>query len=689
MSPHARGAVGCLAGALMLIIGGRAAVAGSCDPSYPDPAVVVTAIFDDSVGGCDLNGDDVVSAADTTQALLLSSQIPTPTPTPTATPGPPACPTGGADLLIKIDNQSDISPISLFVNGERLAEDCAAGGLATSYSQVLDCAGSGPLSCGMLHGLAPGRWHHSLQVLKPNSGQLQDRKSLLVAGSPANSIGYVAFASVFTVTSAANTGVGSLRQLLQNADGVPKPLLIQFDPTVFPAGIATAVELEFPLPSLATDDVTIDGTDSNGDMGNRIIDAGAQPIGALTITGARNHVIGLRLRNAGANNRDVLSITGSGADANLVEKTIIDRAASADGIGIDDHAGKDFDDTVNIIRDCEISGASDKGIKVTLNAYARVERSWVHGNSNGGIQATLGGHVEAWSNLVENNFGATAQNGLSANANDDPMMPETGFSALRTRGNISRGNGANGISIRAFSLGDLHDDYLATNGSSGLRVFNDVGPPATAVVQGTSAVCNAVDGAVVANESTADFGGGPLGSPGNNAFAQNDLPGGGSNLRNATTATVSAQNNQWEHCGGGLDCTPTPIAAFDLSDHGLNTPFEPAQAHRAQQPVITSVEATKGETGELLRIFGSGFNVIDGLFAEDHCADVVGRNTCLPVRGNCVQIGGVVAPVEAVTPTMLVVRWPFTCLAPLPLVVKIDQGPNVATSDPFTVCVNP
>lgn len=672
MCPQLRGVACCLAGAVVLVASARTvAAAGNCDPLLPNPTVVIAAIFDGSVGGCDLNGDGGVSAADITDAIR---------------PGP--CPTGGADLLIEIDNQSGTSPVSVFVNGERLAEDCAAGALTTSYSQMLDCPGSGVVSCASFTGLAPGSWHHSLQVLKPNKGQLQDRKSLLVAGSPANGIRYTAFASVFTVTTAKNMGDGSLRQLLQNADGVPKPLLIQFDPAVFPAGVATTIPLDFALPALATDDVTIDGTDSNGEIGNRIIDAGAQPFGALAITGARNHLIGLRLRNAGGNNRDVLNITGTAADGNVVEETIVEQAASADGIGVDSQAGKDFGDTVNVIRDCEISGAADKGVKVTTGAYVRVERCWVHGNSNGGIQATLGGHVEAWSNLVENNFGATAQNGLSANANDDPTMPDTGFSELRTRGNISRGNGANGISIRAFSMADLRDDYLATNGSSGLRIFNDVGPAASAVVQGTSAVCNAVDGAVVANDSTADFGGGSLGSPGNNALAQNNLPAGGSNLRNATTATVSALNNQWEHCGGGPVCNPTPIAAFDLSDHGLNTPFDPAQAHRAQQPVVTSVEETKGKAGELLRIFGSGFNVIDGLFAEDRCADVVGRNTCLPVRGNCVQIGGIAAPVEAVTPTMLVVRWPFTCVAPVPLVVRVDHGPTVATSDPFTVCGN-
>jgi hypothetical protein len=415
------------------------------------------------------------------------------------------------------------------------------------------------------------------------------------------------------------------------------------------------------------------------------VDAGGLPIGVLSITGAHNHIIGLRLRDAGEGNRDALNISGPQAEANIVEQVIVDGATSADGIGIDQSAGTDFAESANVVWNCEVRGAADKGIKVTTGSHARIENCWVHDNVNGGIQAALGGHVQAWYNVVERNQGGSAQNGLSANPLDSPSAGE--FSELLTQGNISRGNGANGISVRA-SVAEIRDDYLAGNGSSGLRVFNDVGDPADARVEGTSAVCNGVDGAVVADASTADLGGGPLGSPGNNAFTQNNLPGGGANLRNSTDLVVYALDNQWENCGSGSVCDYGRIAALDLSDHGLNTIFFPAQAHRAQPLLLAAVSPTKGRQGELLRIFGSGFNVIDGHFAEDNCSDVAGRNRCFPLRGNCVRIGGVSAPVEAVTPTMLVVRWPFTCIGPVKLVVSVDQGPTGSTSQPLTVCTN-
>ncbi|MFQ5664962.1 MAG: right-handed parallel beta-helix repeat-containing protein [Candidatus Binatia bacterium] len=703
---------------LLVLVGVlRPVLAGPVDCGDPPVTATVTvALFSGGDAGatCDANADGMVTAADVTTvvlSLVVPSRSPTaeptadpsptrspqvtPTPTVTATPTgtatmtptPRACPNFGSALQIQIDNQSGVSPVSIVVSGARTGQECRPGSLSTSYEMKIECTGTGVVTCGQLDGLAPGWWRHSIDVKKPRKGQMQHQTSLLVAGDTPDQVRFTVFASVRSVRTTANAGAGSLRAVLQAAMGAPKPVLVQFGPTAFPPGVSTTIHLKSQLPVLAGDDVTIDGTDASGAVGNRIIDADGLPIGALAITGGRNHIIGLRLRNSGGNNRDILNISGPAADGNIVERSIIEGPGSADGIGVDRHAGKDFRDTVNLIRDCEVTGVSDKGIKVTTGAYARIERCWVHDNANGGIQATLGGHVQAWHNVVERNRGSAAQNGLSANARDGADL--SGFSELDSWGNIARGNGANGVSVRGFSFARLRDDYLATNGAAGLRVFNDVGAPATAIIEGTSAVCNGVDGAVVADASRADLGGGAFGSPGNNAFAQNNLPVGGANLRNATSLPVSAVNDQWEHCGRETTCNDAAIAGLDLSDHGAHTTFVPPQAHRSQRPpTLLAVAPTKGREGELLRIFGTGFNVIDGHFSEDKCADVVGRNRCVPLRGNCVQVNGVSAPVEAVTPTMLVVRWPFTCLEPAELVVKTDQGATGATSLPITVCTN-
>lgn len=672
----------------------------ACDAWPPDPLPVIHGIFAAEPDlCCDANGDGLVSAADLVSASLAARPSPTATgtetatasptssPSPTSTPTPAICPDGGAGLEIGIDNQTGAESVTVALSGQRVGEHCAAGALAGTYEMTLACGAGAAETCARLRGLAPGFWLHSVRVIEPARGQVQHRTSLLTAGFVPNRLDFTAFASVLTVTSTANSGNGSLRRALLDAGAAAKPALIQFDATVFPPGEPTAIQLQFALPNLTASRVTIDGTDPSGAIGNRIVDAGGLGIGALSINGAQNHVVGLRLRNAGGNNRDVLNISGAAADGNLVERTIVENAASADGIGIDQGAGKDFDETANVIRACEIRGAADKGVKVTTGAYARVEDSWVHDNANGGIQATIGGHVQVLRSLVEDNRGGSAQNGLAANANDGGGEP-SGFSELVTRGNVVWRSGANGASVRGSSVATLRDDYLARNSSSGLRVLNDIGPPASALVEGVSAVCNAADGAVVANSSLADFGGGQLGSRGSNAFTQNNLRGGGANLRNSADRTIFAADCQWEHCGGGQECSVDDIAAYDLADHGASTSILPARAHRAEEPVITGVWPAKGRAGEWLRIFGSGFNVIDGHFAEDRCSDVTGRNRCVPLRGNCVRIAGVPASVEAITPTMLVVRWPFTCLEPVPLTVTIDRGPTGATSNTFTVCTN-
>jgi hypothetical protein len=678
--------------ALLLALVRPAAAEAAADPggSVCSPVEVAAALFVGVGSACDVNDDGAVTAADLSAAVLARKPAPTasPTPTVTATPTPtppPPCPTAAASIIFEIDNRTQACELEVALSGMRLGNECTPAALATEYARTLSCSGCGLVTCGGIDALAPGTWRHSLRVNTPATGQVQHRPGILVAGAEPQRLRFTAFASVLTVSSIDNAGPGSLRSRLQAAAPAAKPALIQFDPEIFPPGRATTINLEFQLTALATDDVTIDGTDATGASGNRIVDAQGLPIGAFSVGGARNHIVGMHFRNAGANNRDVLNISGSGAHANVIERTQVHGAASADGIGVDQGAGRDFDATVNIVRDCVISGAADKGIKVTQGSHLRVERSWIYGNANGGIQATLGGHLQSWHNLIENNSGLSAQNGIAANSFEAGLPGSE--SSIDVCGSISRSNGGDGVSVRGASMAAVRDSYLATNGAAGLRVFNDLGDGSRAVVEGTSTVCNQVDGAVVTDDARVDFGGGVFASAGNNAFAQNNLAAGAVNLRNTSSSFTTAINNQWEHCGNGDTCDIAAIAARDLSDRGGNTFFVPAQAHRAlPPPVVHAVNPTKGREGDLLRIFGSGFNVVDGLYSETRCEDVGGRNRCLPLRGNCVRIGGIPATIEAVTPTMIVARWPFTCVEPVPLVITVDQGVSGNVGEPFAVC---
>jgi hypothetical protein len=664
---------------------GIAAVVASPTPTLtPEPSITPTGAGITPTAAATMTATTTVTMTATTTATPASTATATPSPssTRTVTPTPTMvlCPTQGAAVEVSIDNRTSMPQLSVTLTGRRVIETCRnTSGLDETYSMP---AAQSPQS---IENLAPGVWVHTLFVDVPASGQQQHQPSLLLAGTGTNEVRFTAFESVMTVRTAVDaTGNGSLRDALLAVDGAPKPALIQFDDQAFPPGLPTVIELSDALPRLATTDVTLDALDATGTAGNRIIDASGLPVAALSISGSANTVVGLALRNSGANNRDVLSL-GPNASGNLVDRCIIAQAATGDGIGIDGNSGSDFKLTANVISNSEVSAASDKGIKVTTNSYALLEDNWVHDNANGGIQATLSGHILARDNLVERSGGASAENGFSANSSgpDTPAIP----SELQTDGNVSRFNAANGVSVRGLSVASLKNDYYSANGSSGLRVFDQGLPPALASVEGSTAACNGVDGAAVADNSRADFGGGMLDSPGDNAFTQNNLQAGGANLRNSTGTTVSAVNNQWEHCGPETTCKAAAISAYDLSDHGVYTAFVPAQAQRSQRaPALVSVRPTKGIAGELLRIFGSGFNVIDGHANGTTCADVTSYNHCTPMRGNCVRIGGVSAPIEAVTPTMLVVRFPVSCVSPQPLTVQTQGG---GMSAPLTVCTNP
>lgn len=646
------------------------AVVADAAPCGGEPliAAVVAGIFGGDAGGGDVNEDARASAAD----LIAAGQF----------GDAPPCPAGSARLALNVANHTGKQVARVTLTGRRLRCDCAADEQSTSFHETFECLGTAARPCGEIGGLAPGQWLVSLRVDEPATGQVQYRRELLVAGSEPQVSAWTAFATVLTVDRPGNTGIGSLRNRIQLARNEAKPLLIRFDDEVFPAGEATVIPLTFQLTTLDSDDVTIDATDALGLTGNRVVDAQGAPFGAFSVSGARNHLIGLRLRGVGGEDRDVVRVAGANADGNVLEQLIVDSTASGDGIGIDDGAGNDFMETATVVRDCEVRAAGDKGIKVTTGAFARIERSWVHDNLNGGVQATLGGHVLAIDNLVERNAGIGGENGFAVQGLEEGDT----LSTMTLAGNLVRDNGGNGLSVRAFAAAVVADTAFVGNGTGGVRVFNDVGGPALAVIEGSALACNALDGIVVADDSLADLGGGRFASAGDNAFAFNGGAGIGFDLRNTSTQEVAAVWSQWTSCGAGVSCDEERVQRTDVRDLGGGTRISPAVAATGLgAPAVTAVSPGRGRAGELLRIFGAGFDAVAG-YGDANCGSVAAANGCAPVRGNCVLIDGVPAAIEAVTPTMLVVRWPFTCLEPVPLRVAVARADGPATSDAMTVC---
>ncbi|MFN8544475.1 MAG: right-handed parallel beta-helix repeat-containing protein [Candidatus Binatia bacterium] len=471
---------------------------------------------------------------------------------------------------------------------------------------------------------------------------------------------------------------------------------------------------------------------------------------------------------------DTLGITGPKARRNRIAQAVIFGPTCGDAVGTDDDAGQpdDVGSADNVIESSRITGAADKGVKVDFGAHTTIAQSCLHDNRNGGVQSTLGGHVVARENVVQHNLPGQAQNGLS-------VAGTVERSTLVTDGNVVRFSGGRGLSVADNAVGDFHEDYVADNQFAGSRVETTVDGSADVVpsasFRGVALVCNrypgltgtcspapadeekpcgTVDDCCLRADGTVDpdcvaatqclagsfprgFGAvtaqaaghqapdvtyGTAAAPGHNAFSGNRNTAAGANLFTADAATVPAVGNQWEHCGTGAACDVAAVLAHDvaplLAPIDLGSPVGP----RAETLVLERVSPGRPRVSDVVRVFGEGFNAIEGnaLPAGDASAcatlpactpegvcptgpcvdgacpcaidDPAVRQRNQATGGNRIRIwttdGALLATLypDAVTPTMLAFRMPFDCFAPLTLeVTKRDaSGRHVAAQT--TLC---
>jgi hypothetical protein len=626
--------------------------------------------------------------------------------------------------------------------GTLLTASCV--GEATAYSATVAC-GSGTTDCLSLSGLASGIWKHRIVA----GSQTQDAKSIVVAADPAgvaNAIAWTRFATVLTVDRTDDVSANptpqcpsppgahtcTLRQAMAFGATVPAPLLIQFDPNVFPAGTPSAIQLisSTSLP-IAGVQMTIDGTDPNGDPTfrsdpyNRIVrlpSSGATFV--FSSHGAR--MAGLFLQRPllanGMTPGDIVRFDGSRGDTqqNVVANCKIDgggenltvKSSGHDCIEGFGGAGVDWG-SANVVQNTELMACPDKGMKVTTLAHLIVRDSWVHHNIGGGIQATFSGNVEADRNLIEfNGYNTTTQvfldaNGLAANGANGTLGSTTPTtpSVLQTNGNLIRNNSSRGISVQELSTATVINDFTcgaannATGGQNGIAIFNSSANPASATVRGIASVYNGRNGATVTDQSTGDFG---QNSPdgGANAFTGNATNPvlGGHNFDNSSTQTnLPAIGNQWQHCyaDAATAVCDGPIS-LDINGSVTVTPPQPYRADGITLPlVIQSFVPIKAKVGDLVHITGSGFNAIDGYPPGGNCTTTVRQfNSCNPIVGTCVQLEAspgrwVDLPVQGVTPREIVVQMPATCAQPVTMRVQRLDDTGAVVSGTKTFCTNP
>lgn len=289
--------------------------------------------------------------------------------------------------------------------------------------------------------------------------------------------------AICTVTTTADSGIGSLRQCLINA--MPGDT-INFDPNLFPSAAPNAIFILTPLPFITENNLTIDATNAGvilfafGSSGSGLVIDGADGVTIRGLIIANFPEDGIQLRNGASNNviggttpvaRNVLSangfaglyITGNGTNGNQVLGNYIgtDETGSTGlpnglaGIEIDHSASN------NII------GGTTTGARNVLSGNAGVG-VWIHDTSTNNNQI-LGNYIgisatgqTSLSNAVGVGIGYEAQNNIIGGTTPGAR-------------NVISGNSASGIQIQdSNTTGNLVQGNYIGSGVTGMNTIGNL-----------------------------------------------------------------------------------------------------------------------------------------------------------------------------------------------------------------------
>jgi len=364
-------------------------------------------------------------------------------------------------MVVVAENLSSDHAVTLHVEGQLLdpAATCDGGG-ANSYTATLDCPGAGVVRCGRVDGLRPGAWVHRVRAQVAGSEeQAQSQRSTVLAGPPpgTNTVSWTVYPRTFVVHQAdGDTFRGVLDDAAAFTAAAPGTrALVTFDPNVFQGADHPQTILLQSTPRTKTGDVcpddvhcpdgrstsycltgsglVVDALDVLARPGGVILSVNLCTRSVLRVTGSDNVLRGLELqgsmKTAQDTALDTIAFSGRGAQRNRIEHCIVHGPTNGDAVSVESTAGTPAGSgNDNVVADSEITGAEDRGIKVTTGAYASIVNSCIHDNRNGCIQATDGGNVTAVRNVIQlNRFGklngqGDAENGLGVGV-PDPTAP--------------------------------------------------------------------------------------------------------------------------------------------------------------------------------------------------------------------------------------------------------------------------
>ena len=385
-----------------------------------------------------------------------------------------------------------------------------------------------------------------------------------------------AAAATFTVTTTADTGAGSLRQAILDANAAAGPDTIQF--SVVPSGTIT-IQPASALPQIL-EEVVIDGTTQPGWIGPPIVEldgtsAGASATG-LDIGGPRVTVRGLVINRF----QDGISVFGTSHNARIVGNFI----------------GTDVTGTLD-------RGNTGIGIEVfdlgaTVGGTTAFDRNVISGNNSHGVAVGLG----ASANVIRGNYIGTNAAGDAAVPNNNgmfisaPVGPNTVGGSAPGEGNVISGNnvvglrlaGASGQFVRGNRIGTSASGTASVPNVFGMQISGDLANPASSNEIGGPA---AADGNLISGNTSGGmlFNPSAAGGASANVVRQNRIGvsatgtalgnGGPGILLSANTTNtvvgVDAEGNTIAHNTGigvevgGASSTGNSIRGNSIHDNGL------------------------------------------------------------------------------------------------------------------------
>ena len=357
----------------------------------------------------------------------------------------------------------------------------------------------------------------------------------------------IAKASTFTVINTGDSGAGSFRQAITDANNNAGLDTIAFN---IPGSGVHTITPTTDLPTIA-DPVIIDGytqpgaspntnplTLGPGALGsNAVIQIELNGSGAgtgLNISGGNSTVRGLAVNRFGGNAINI----GGNADGNVVEGNFL--GTNPAGTVASANAGSGV----------RITTSSNNRIGGTLPA----SRNLISGNGADGVDIALSSN-----NLVQGNLIGTNKAGTQALGNHSTAISLNGSAINNTIGGLVSGAGnvisantsANGIGINSSSSGNLvQGNFIGTD------------------VSGTIALGNDNSGVAVSLTSLNNTIGGTAAGAGN-LIAFNGLPAnnrGGVNIFDNSTGNAVQANSIFSNAGLGIDLSADGVTPNDSGD---------------------------------------------------------------------------------------------------------------------------